>query len=41
MKIPNFQWVIASCLFLACGLSFFERQGLSVLAPAIARPNCG
>ncbi len=35
MKISGFRWVIAGCLFLACGLSFFDRQVLSVLAPTI------
>jgi len=35
MKIRNFRWLIAGLLFLACGLSFFDRQVLSVLAPTI------
>jgi MFS transporter, ACS family, aldohexuronate transporter len=35
MKVPGFRWIIAACLFLACGLSFFDRQVLSVLAPTI------
>lgn len=34
---PGFRWLIATLLFLACGLSFFDRQVLSVLAPAITR----
>lgn len=29
------RWLIATLLFLACGLSFFDRQVLSVLAPTI------
>jgi MFS transporter, ACS family, hexuronate transporter len=36
MKAPGFRWLIASLLFLACGLSFFDRQVLSVLSPTIA-----
>jgi ACS family hexuronate transporter-like MFS transporter len=32
---PAFRWLIATLLFLACGLSFFDRQVLSVLAPTI------
>lgn len=35
MKIRGFRWWIAAVLFLACGLSFFDRQVLSVLAPKI------
>ncbi len=35
MKIRGFRWLIATSLFLACGLSFFDRQVLSVLAPTI------
>src|SRR5215831_10596739 len=35
MKIPGFRWWIAGVLFLACGLSFFDRQVLSILAPRI------
>ena len=35
MKIRNFRWLMAGLLFLACGLSFFDRQVLSVLAPTI------
>ncbi len=34
-KNPHFRWLIATALFLASGLSFFERQVLSVLAPFI------
>ena len=34
-KIANFRWVIATALFVASGLSFFDRQALSVLAPVI------
>jgi ACS family hexuronate transporter-like MFS transporter len=30
-----FRWFIATLLFIACGLSFFDRQVLSVLAPKI------
>lgn len=32
---PAFRWWIATLLFLGCGLSFFDRQVLSVLAPTI------
>lgn len=35
MIIRGFRWIIAGSLFLACGLSFFDRQVLSVLAPKI------
>lgn len=35
MKIQGFRWLIVTVLFLACGLSFFDRQVLSVLAPRI------
>lgn len=35
MTRPGFRWLVATLLFLACGLSFFDRQVLSVLAPAI------
>lgn len=35
MKIRRFRWWIATVLFLAAGLSFFDRQVLSVLAPVI------
>jgi ACS family hexuronate transporter-like MFS transporter len=34
-KIAHFRWWIASLLFIATGLSFFDRQVLSTLAPAI------
>jgi ACS family hexuronate transporter-like MFS transporter len=34
-KIANFRWWIASLLFIATGLSFFDRQVLSTLAPVI------
>jgi ACS family hexuronate transporter-like MFS transporter len=33
----RFRWVVAGLLFLASALSFFDRQVLSVLAPAILR----
>ena len=36
-KIAHFRWWIASLLFLATGLSFFDRQTLSILAPTITR----
>jgi len=35
MKIRRFRWLIATLLFLATGLSFFDRQILSVLAPVM------
>ena len=35
MKVSGLRWLIATLLFLACGLSFFDRQVLSVLAPKI------
>jgi MFS transporter, ACS family, hexuronate transporter len=35
MRLPAFRWLIGTALFLACGLSFFDRQVLSVLAPTI------
>ena len=35
MRMKGFRWFIASTLFFACGLSFFDRQVLSVLAPTI------
>ena len=34
-KIANFRWLIATTLIVASGLSFFDRQVLSVLAPMI------
>lgn len=34
-KLPSFRWHIASLLFLASALNFFDRQVLSVLAPSI------
>lgn len=34
-RIPNFRWLIVIVLSVACGLSFFDRQVLSVLAPKI------
>jgi ACS family hexuronate transporter-like MFS transporter len=37
MTIPGFRWWICSLLFLATALSFFDRQVLSILAPAITR----
>ena len=36
-KIPHFRWLIATTLFLAGGLSFYDRQVLSVLAPIITK----
>ena len=36
-KIPHFRWWIGSLLFIATGLSFFDRQVLSILAPEIIR----
>ena len=36
-KVPNFRWWIAFLLFVATGLSFFDRQVLSTLAPVITR----
>ena len=36
-KIPYFRWWIGILLFVATGLSFFDRQVLSILAPAIMR----
>ncbi len=35
IKIANFRWWIAFLLFIATGLSFFDRQVLSTLAPVI------
>ncbi|MBI3695578.1 MAG: MFS transporter [Acidobacteria bacterium] len=35
MRMPRFRWLIATALFLASCLSFFDRQVLSVLAPVI------
>jgi MFS transporter, ACS family, hexuronate transporter len=35
IKIPNLRWLIVAALSLACGLSYFDRQVLSVLAPTI------
>jgi MFS transporter, ACS family, hexuronate transporter len=37
IKIPYFRWWIGFLLFIATGLSFFDRQVLSILAPAIMR----
>src|ERR1039457_401956 len=37
MRLPAFRWLIGTALFLACGLSFFDRQVLSVLAPVITK----
>lgn len=37
MHIPGFRWWIAILLFGASALSFFDRQVLSVLAPAILK----
>jgi len=37
IKIANFRWWIAVLLFIATGLSFFDRQVLSTLAPVITR----
>ena len=37
IKIPHFRWWIAFLLFIATGLSFFDRQVLAILAPAIMR----
>lgn len=34
-RIPNFRWLIVAALSVACGLSYFDRQVLSVLAPKI------
>jgi len=36
-KIPHFRWWIGFLLFLATGLSFYDRQVLSILAPEIMR----
>ena len=36
-KTPHFRWLIATMLFLASGLIFFDRQVLSVLAPIITK----
>lgn len=36
-KIPHLRWFVALTLFVATGLSFFDRQVLSVLAPIITR----
>lgn len=33
--IPHFRWWIAALLFIATGLSFYDRQVLSILAPKI------
>lgn len=35
MKIRRFRWLIATLLFVATALSFFDRQVLSVLVPVI------
>ena len=37
IKIPHFRWWIGFLLFIATGLSFYDRQVLSILAPAIMR----
>jgi hypothetical protein len=37
IKIPHFRWWVGFVLFIATGLSFFDRQVLSILAPAIMR----
>jgi len=37
IKIPHFRWGIGFLLFIATGLSFFDRQVLAILAPAIMR----
>jgi ACS family hexuronate transporter-like MFS transporter len=37
IKIPYFRWWIGFLLFIATGLSFYDRQVLSILAPAIMR----
>ena len=37
IRSSNFRWWIASLLFVATGLSFFDRQVLSTLAPVITR----
>ena len=34
-QVRNFRWIVAILLAVACGLSYFDRQVLSVLAPAI------
>ena len=36
-KLAHFRWWIAFLLFVATGLSFFDRQVLSTLAPVITR----
>jgi len=37
INIPYFRWWIGFLLFIATGLSFYDRQVLSILAPAIMR----
>jgi ACS family hexuronate transporter-like MFS transporter len=37
MKIPHLRWFIVTLLLVASGLSFFDRQVLSVLAPIITK----
>ncbi|MGD0224220.1 MAG: MFS transporter [Terriglobia bacterium] len=36
-KIPHLRWFVVLTLFVASGLSFFDRQVLSVLAPIITK----
>ena len=36
-KIPHLRWFVVMTLFVATGLSFFDRQVLSVLAPIITK----
>jgi ACS family hexuronate transporter-like MFS transporter len=36
-KLPHLRWFIVTTLLVASGLSFFDRQVLSVLAPVITR----
>src|SRR5271169_1039549 len=37
MKLPHLRWFMVMTLFVASGLSFFDRQVLSVLAPIITK----
>jgi len=37
VRATRFRWVVAGLLFAAAGLSFFDRQVLSVLAPLILK----
>jgi len=37
MKLPHLRWFIVTTLLVASGLSFFDRQVLSVLAPIITQ----